>query len=72
MTVCTLCGVDGHTKRSCQYKNSLPPIHTLMGESSLCGIPREVKVEIPTKIMLMEERPLCPACEHKKIMMRSE
>ena len=62
---CSFCETEGHNVRSCMYKQSLPPIHTLMGDSTLCGIPRNMMPVIPSKVVHMQDRPMCPACTYK-------
>jgi len=67
---CSFCEIEGHTVRTCKYKQSLPPIHTVMGDNTLCGIPNNMMPKIPTKVVHMKERSLCPACTHETEQMR--
>ncbi len=69
---CSFCETEGHTVRSCLYKKSLPPIHTLMGDSTLCGIPRNMMPVIPSKVVHMQDRPMCPACTYKTKEIRKQ
>lgn len=59
MVTCGYCEEEGHSIRSCQYKDNLPYIHAVIGGEIACGL--EKLENHPTKIMLME-RGRCPLC----------
>ena len=59
MVTCGYCEEEGHSIRSCQYKDNLPYIHAVVGEAIACGL--EKLENHPMKIMLME-REKCPLC----------
>ncbi len=59
MVTCGYCNEEGHSARSCSYKEKLPYIHAIIGDAVACGL--EKLENHPEKIMLME-REKCPLC----------
>ena len=38
MVTCGYCNEEGHSARSCSYKEKLPYIHAIIGDAVACGL----------------------------------